>query len=234
MKICRVVCVCFIILSAVLFNLIMIGLSEKLNIEAINHTIYADAITIWTTENTNAGQIEARLQEVVEEVESYLANTGLKCSAERSELLLYHPGKMWRLPKRSADLQTTGLTLTYESGRMIPIMQFTRTLGPWIEAKGTNDEMMARVHSKVIAAIGLIQRVTNRRKESKETNVVCMVHVFAISHITYVVAFVRLKRVEKDKIDALITKACKAALGLPSYTSNKTYSNWGFTRRCTS
>lgn len=210
------------VISPMLFNLVMIGLPEMLNkIEGINHTIYADDITIWTIENTNAGQMEARLQEAVEAVESYLTDTGLECSPEKSELLLYRPRKMGRPPKGTSEFQVNGITLTSKCGRTIPIVQRIRVLGLWLEAKGTNNEVMTRLNCKVMAAIRLIRRVTNRRRGIKERNVVRMVQAFAISHITYVAAFIRWNRAEKDKIDALIRKAYKAALGLPSYTNNE-------------
>lgn len=58
-----------------------------------------DDNTIWTAENTNVGQMNARLQEAIEAVEIYLASTGLECSPEKLELLLHHPMKMGSPPR---------------------------------------------------------------------------------------------------------------------------------------
>ncbi|XP_075550265.1 uncharacterized protein LOC142583658 [Dermacentor variabilis] len=77
------------VISPMLFNLSMIGLSEHLNaIQRVHHTIYADDITIWVCEGSDE-EIEQRLQTAVEVVEEYLVGTSLVCSPEKSELLLY-------------------------------------------------------------------------------------------------------------------------------------------------
>lgn len=82
-----------------LFNLFMIGLLERLNaIEGVHHTIYADDITIWVCDG-GAGEIEQWPQKAVEVVEEYLVGTGLVCSPEKSELLLYCPTLRGRPPK---------------------------------------------------------------------------------------------------------------------------------------
>ncbi|KAL1478615.1 hypothetical protein MTO96_034955 [Rhipicephalus appendiculatus] len=53
--------------------------------------------------------MDARLQEAVEAVECYLADTGLRCSPEKSELLLYRPRKLGRPPKGTSDFQIKGI-----------------------------------------------------------------------------------------------------------------------------
>ncbi|XP_049270134.1 uncharacterized protein LOC119385971 [Rhipicephalus sanguineus] len=54
------------VISPMLFNLVMIGLAQKLQEQDdIEHTIYADDITIWATKGSD-GQIEAALQEAID------------------------------------------------------------------------------------------------------------------------------------------------------------------------
>lgn len=65
------------VLSPMLFNLALIGLTTKLQaIEGLNHTIYADDITLWVRSGSD-DEIEETLQTAVETVERYLEGTGL-------------------------------------------------------------------------------------------------------------------------------------------------------------
>nr|XP_037289922.1 uncharacterized protein LOC119184730 [Rhipicephalus microplus] len=77
------------VVSPVLFNLCMIRLSKSLaSVDSIKHTIYPDDITIWCVCGSE-GWVQDALQGAVAEVESYLRQTGLRCSPAKSELLLY-------------------------------------------------------------------------------------------------------------------------------------------------
>lgn len=79
------------VISPILFNLVMLGLAQELQkLDGIEHTIYADDITIWAAKGSD-GQIETALQDAIDVVENYLEGTGLRCSPEKSELLLYRP-----------------------------------------------------------------------------------------------------------------------------------------------
>uniref|UniRef100_A0A6G5A9P4 Putative tick transposon n=1 Tax=Rhipicephalus microplus TaxID=6941 RepID=A0A6G5A9P4_RHIMP len=93
------------VISPMLFNLIMIGLPKELNkIPGLYHSIYADDITIWVSDGSD-GYIEQRLQEAIGTVERYLEGTGLACSPEKSELLLYRPAIRGR-PRKSEENKT--------------------------------------------------------------------------------------------------------------------------------
>lgn len=157
------------VVSPMLFNLVMIGLSEKLDrIEGINHTVYADDITIWTTKDASEGDMENRLQGAVEAIENHLEGTGLECSPEKSELLLYRPRRFGKPSRDVAELHKRGIRLTTRKGTEIPMVQKIRVLGLWIEARGTNTETITRLEKKVTAAIRLIQRVSNNRRALKK------------------------------------------------------------------
>lgn len=90
-----------------------------------------------------------------------------------------------------------------------------------IERKWVNGETVNRLTAKVNAAIRLIKRVSNKKAGMKEESLVRLVHSFAISHVTYVAAFHNWRQCERNKINALIRKAYKAALGLIDGTSTE-------------
>uniref|UniRef100_A0A6G5A9L2 Putative tick transposon n=1 Tax=Rhipicephalus microplus TaxID=6941 RepID=A0A6G5A9L2_RHIMP len=87
------------VISPMLFNIAMIGLSKKLSsIEGLKHSIYADDITIWCTGGSE-GQIESALQEAIDTVEEYLSPSGLTCFSSKSELLLYRTARRGPKPR---------------------------------------------------------------------------------------------------------------------------------------
>lgn len=68
------------VISPVLFNMVMIGVAERLpSLPNVKHTIYADDITLWVTGGSD-GEIEAALQRAIDEIEDQLRGTGLVCS----------------------------------------------------------------------------------------------------------------------------------------------------------
>ncbi|XP_075553576.1 uncharacterized protein LOC142586210 [Dermacentor variabilis] len=75
------------VISPTLFNLVMIGLAEKLELKDVRHTIYAYDITIWVHEGSN-GHIEMALQLALDTIEEYLVGRGLRCSPKKSGHLL--------------------------------------------------------------------------------------------------------------------------------------------------
>lgn len=77
------------VISISLLDMAMNGLARELDkIDCIEHTIYADDITIWATSSCE-GEIEQALQLAANTIESYLLPTGLRCSPAKSELFLY-------------------------------------------------------------------------------------------------------------------------------------------------
>ncbi|KAG0410892.1 hypothetical protein HPB47_011988 [Ixodes persulcatus] len=80
-------------ISPTLFNLVMIGVAEKLqDIEDVRHTIYADDITLWVHRGSD-GHIESTLQSAIDAIEAHLQGTGLRCLPKKSKLLLYRPAQ---------------------------------------------------------------------------------------------------------------------------------------------
>lgn len=61
----------------------------------------------------------------------------------------------------------------------------------------------------------------------KETTLLRLVYAFVISRITYVALFLPLKQVEKHKINSLIKRAHKQALGIPICAPNEIFEALG-------
>lgn len=205
------------VISPALFNICMVGLSRKLaQVEGIKHTIYADDITIWCTGGSE-GQVESAMQEAVDVTEQYLLPTGLRCSPTKSELLLYRKERGGR-PKGWKPVSESDIHLFSRSGDPIPRVDTIRVLGMFIESGGGNGTALRKIIAKTDNAFRLVRRVTNRRRGLKEDNLLRLINAFVLCHFTYTVAMHNWLRAERDKLNALIRKIVKKALGLPVRT----------------
>ncbi|KAG0413581.1 hypothetical protein HPB47_009273 [Ixodes persulcatus] len=198
------------VISPMLFNLVMLGLAQELQkLDGIEHTIYADDITIWATTGSD-GQIETALQDAIDAVENYLQGTGLRCSPDKSELLLYRPTLRGRPPLGSTHKRPSEeIQLHMRNGGTIPVVSTIRVLGMTIEANGANSTAISKILRQTANTSRLLKRVTNWRQGMKEESLIRLVHSFVICHA------------EKTKLDIIIRGAYKLALGLPNSTSTE-------------
>ncbi|XP_075732659.1 uncharacterized protein LOC142775204 [Rhipicephalus microplus] len=210
------------VISPMLFNLVLLRLPERLHqIDGLHHTLYADDITIWTTTGSD-GEIEDRLQAAIECVEHYLVGTGLTCSAEKSELLLYRPVKKGRLPKNYVPSENQEIKLTSSNGSPIPMVKKIRVLGMMIEQNGGNGEALRKIMAKATSTMQLIRRITNNHAGMREGSVIRLIQAFVISQLMYTAPFHKWTVAEKEKLNDLIRKTYKFALGLaPGVSTSK-------------
>ncbi|XP_077564790.1 uncharacterized protein LOC144180295 [Haemaphysalis longicornis] len=209
------------VISPLLFNLVMIGVANRLATVGIRHTIYADDITLWVDRGSD-GHIETKLQEAVDAIEEHLDGTGLVCSPSKSELLVIPPRR-----GRTTDRQQGTIRITTRSGQIVPEVSKIRVLGMIIERHRRNGETIARITAKTADAMRLIRRVTSRKAGMKEDSLIRLVHSFVISHITYVAAYHNWLQHERNKINAIIRRAYKSALGLFESTSTPLFLKLG-------
>ncbi|XP_070392692.1 uncharacterized protein [Dermacentor albipictus] len=203
------------VLSPFLFNVAMIGLPAELeNIEGLHHSLYADDITLWVTGGSD-GQIEEVLQTAIHTVEKYVMDKGLRCSPQKSELLLYRPTRRGR----KSSTGKPNITL-FVNGTQIPIVDSIRVLGLHVSANGHNGETIRILENSAQQTLRLIKRIANRHYGMKENNLVRLVQAFVISRIVYVTPYLNLQVAEKTKIDGIIRRSFKQAIGLPINTSN--------------
>nr|XP_037276004.1 uncharacterized protein LOC119168713 [Rhipicephalus microplus] len=177
------------------------------------YTIYADDITLWSTGGSDS-HIEAALQEAVAAVEEQLRPTGLKCSPTKSELLVISP--------RSARRPTTqNINVVTQDGTPIPHVQTLRVLGLHLQDLNRNNVTVQKLNAKLSLATRLLKKVATRYQGMREDSLLRLTQSFAVSHISYVASFHNLKAAEKIKIDAMIRKPYKTALGLYPYTNTE-------------
>ncbi|XP_077540997.1 uncharacterized protein LOC144153218 [Haemaphysalis longicornis] len=206
------------VISPMLFNLVMIQVAKRLcQLEGLNHTIYADDITLWVDGGRDA-HIESTLQTAVDAIEESLEGTGLRCSPTKSELLIYRPNKTHRIKQQREHEK---IKIRTRDGNTIPKVSKIRVLGMTIEALGRNGGTVTRITGKAANATRLLKRVTNKKGGMKEENLTRLIHSFVLCHIAYVAAFHKWMKSEKNKLDILIWRAYKTALGLPETTNTK-------------
>lgn len=210
------------VLSPFLFNVAMLGLPSELErVEGLQHSIYADDITLWVTGGSD-GHIEEILQQAVNTVERYVENNGLKCSPQKSELLLYRPTSRGR--KRIHERHNITILA---GGYPIPQVQHIRVLGLRISENGHNGEAIKFLDNNTQQTIRMIRRIANKNYGVKEHNLVQLIQAFVVSRIVYVTPYLKLQVAEKQKIECIIKKAYKQALGLPITTSNEKFEALG-------
>ncbi|XP_072145050.1 uncharacterized protein [Dermacentor andersoni] len=212
------------VISPLLFNLVMIGVANRLErVAGVRHTIYADDVTLWVPGGSD-GHIETTLQEAVNAIEEQLGGSGLVCSPAKSELLVIPPTGAGRKRKnKEVEYERPKITVKTALGQVIPEVEKIRVLGLLIQRNRVNGETVNKLSAKAAAAMRLIKRVSNRRAGMKEESLTRLVQSFAVSHITYVAAFHNWRPSERNKIDATIRKAYKAALGLLGSTSTEKF-----------
>ncbi|KAM7284580.1 uncharacterized protein ISCGN_001674 [Ixodes scapularis] len=203
------------VISPLLFNLGMRGLPERLKgIEGINHAIYADALTVWTTTGA-AGTKQNALQEAVCRIEAYLRDCALACALEKSELLIMKKRTRGRPPQEDPDPELTlnGVTITK--------VNTIRILGLNFQGDGAGTTTVKGLQETVSQVTHLVRRVANRKHELKEQDSIRLVQALVISRITYETPYLGLRKSEKEEINVLIRKTYKLALGLPPTNSTE-------------
>lgn len=204
------------VLPPTLFNLTMIGLSQRLS--EVNG-IYADDITIWYNGASNR-RVDAVLQEAVEVTEYYLKQTSLRCSLQKTDLLLYRSkcrGSELRGRKPLKDIDTT---LRTGEGSLIARVDSLRVLGMTIQPNGSNNLMITSLARKTDSAIRLIRMVANRQQGLREDDLIRLVHAFVMWHFTNAAAMQNWLKSKRDKLNTFVRKTIKRALELPMYTSS--------------
>ncbi|XP_040078313.3 LOW QUALITY PROTEIN: uncharacterized protein LOC120850040, partial [Ixodes scapularis] len=203
------------VISPLLFNIAMRGLPLLLkDIKGLSHAIYADDLTIWTTSGS-AGMQQDALQEAVNRTERYLKNCGLSCAPDKSQLLVLKKRARGRPPPETPD---PVLTLHEDN---IPQVDVLRVLGVVFQKDGAGIATVQKLQETVTQVTHLVKRVTNRNHGLKEQDTLRIIQALVISRITYGTPYLGLKNSEREKINTLIRKTYKLALGLSPTTSTE-------------
>ncbi|KAG0416780.1 hypothetical protein HPB47_006144 [Ixodes persulcatus] len=188
------------VLSPLLFNIAMMQLPHLLaRVEGIQHSLYADDITIWTTEGS-LGDIEERLQRAI--------GCDLQCAPAKSKLLHVRAN-----PKDNMSLR---ISLT---GGPIRKVEGIWILGLFIQNLLSPDSTIAKL-KRVGEQVGrMIHCVSNKRGGLRGRYTLRLVHAFVTSRILYYVPYLRTTKQHDERIDAIIREATKRLLNLPVATS---------------
>ncbi|KAG0433727.1 hypothetical protein HPB47_019629, partial [Ixodes persulcatus] len=200
------------VLSPMLFNVAMMKLPAQLvEIEGVYHAFYADDITIWATSGSD-GEIQDALQRATDVVQRYARGGGLQCAPEKSQLLIVK-NKCRNIPYDSPQL-----TLTLEN-QVIPQVTCIRILGLFLQQDGGGSHALQRLTHTTIQILRMMGRIANRRYGLKEEDATRLIQALIISRVTYSVPYLTLKPREREKLEVLIRRSYKQALGLPLGTS---------------
>lgn len=88
----------------------------------------------------------------------------------------------------------------------------------FVEFNGGNGTALRKIIAKTENAFRLVRRIANRHRGMKEDNLLRLINAFVLCHFTYTISMHNWLRAERDKLNALIRKVVKRALGLPIRT----------------
>ncbi|XP_077551209.1 uncharacterized protein LOC144164821 [Haemaphysalis longicornis] len=201
------------VISPLLFNLALLHLPKLLGrIEGLDHAFYADDITVWTNRAGSEGWMEETLQRAATTVHEYAKSCGLSCAPQKSELLVVQPG----VGKRSR----CGLKIEIDGIQVEPTQQ-CRILGLLLRSDGKADAAVDKICLTSEQVLGMLRRVAKKNRGIKENDALRLVQAFVVTRTTYSAPYLNLTGTQKAKLDVILRKATKQALGLPAYTSTK-------------
>lgn len=152
------------------------------------------------------------MQEAADVVQQYAKESGLECSPQKSELLVVRR----RRTKKDED----NIEINLE-GHTIRPCSAIRVLGLFFQANGKCDIMLQRLATATEQVVHMIRRVTNRHRGMKEADTIRLIQAFVLSRLTYAVPYMMLTKRDTDKLNTLIRKATKQALGIPMSASTE-------------
>lgn len=107
-------------------------------------------------------------------------------------------------------------------GHKITPCSSIRVLGLFVQADTKWNIMLQRLTRATEQVVHMIRRVTNRHRGMKEDDTIRLVQAFVLSRLTYAVPYMTLTKTDTEKLNTLIRKATKQALGIPmSATTDK-------------
>lgn len=201
------------VLSPLLFNLALLPLPALLQgIEGIDHALYADDITVWTSRAGSESWMEETLQRAAETVHDYAKSCGLGCSPQKSELLIIKP--------RRKKGEQEKVRITIDGTNITPTTQ-ARILGVIFQNNGKAAAALSKIKTTTEQITNMIRRVTNRRRGLKEDDALTLVQAFVTSRIVYAAPYLQLLKRDRDHLNTIIRKATKMALGIPCHSSTE-------------
>ncbi|KAM7314896.1 hypothetical protein ISCGN_004680 [Ixodes scapularis] len=157
------------------------------------------------------GQVEERLQAAADITAEYAWSRGLQFTPEKSELLVL------RNPREGL---ITHINVKMD-GQEVPKPQEVRILGQLIPQGRNNKSTLDKLTKATVQINGMLRRIRNQQHGLKEREAMQLVHAFVVSRVLYGPPHLNLTKKEVEKLDVLLRKAYKNALGLPEYAATK-------------
>ncbi|XP_077553645.1 uncharacterized protein LOC144168563 [Haemaphysalis longicornis] len=121
--------------------------------EGIDHALYADDITVWTSRPGSDSWMEETLQRAAETVDDYARTCGLFFSPKKSELLIIKP--------RRKKGQQDNVRVTIDRTDITPTTQ-ARMRGVIFQNNGKAEAALRKIKTTTEQITNMIRRVTNR------------------------------------------------------------------------
>ncbi|KAH7975075.1 hypothetical protein HPB49_023313 [Dermacentor silvarum] len=112
-------------------------------------------------------------------------------------------------------------------GKEIPQVDEIRILGILISKTGNNHTTIGKLDAHANQVVSIVRRISARGRGLKEKNKLRLVQTFILSWICYSTPFLNIKKAERNKLDVIIRKCTKRALGLPISTSTEALEGMG-------
>lgn len=157
------------------------------------------------------------LQTAVTAIQQYLQQGQLFLSAAKSELVLVNKTARTRRKTTARD----EIQIFLEDGTQIPNGPRARILGLQLQEDGKATYTLTQLQNQVTQILRIMHRIASRRHGLKEEDTIKLVNALVVSRLVYSTPYLNLTKGEEDKLDALIRRAYKSALGLPLYTSTE-------------
>ncbi|KAG0445462.1 hypothetical protein HPB47_014893 [Ixodes persulcatus] len=153
--------------------------------------------------------IEEGLQRAADIAAEYARSCGLRCAPEKSELLILHNPR---------EKQVEHINILVD-GQAVPKPKVVRILGQHIPQGLGNKATIELLETMATQVGGMMRRIRNKRQGIKEKEAVQLMQAFIVSRLTYGTPYLKLNKTEMNKLNAILRKAYKNALGLPEWTA---------------
>ncbi|XP_075539212.1 uncharacterized protein LOC142573881 [Dermacentor variabilis] len=201
------------VISPTLFNIVLAPLPVKLEtITSVEHAIYADDVTLWTTRGS-LGEQEEALQTALNTIESFTREIGLTLAPEKTEFLVIHGGK--RSKPKDEEKASVHLSIG-----QTPILRkrVIRILGMFLDEQCISITWYNQTVKVTKQVTQILRRVSKRTKGVKEKEMRHFVQAFLHSRILYGAPFHPITRTQLHSLERLNNEARRVMTGLPKYT----------------
>lgn len=202
------------ILSPTLFNIVMKNLPKQLNlIQGLEHSIYADDITVWTTTGS-PGEQEEIMQKGIDTIQDYASSIGLTCSAEKSEYVVITQDTTSRASEYRGMINLT------IDGKPLPRRNSLRILGYLLQNDGKFNLTINKLTRQIEQILAMLRRITRQKRGMKEHELRKVIEALIYSRVMYHLPYIKLTKTQHAKLETALRKATRLSLGVPRYAAN--------------